>query len=178
MDQWVILLRGINVGGHGKLPMADLRALLQAMGLQDVQTYIQSGNVVVRGPRPDAGSIMDKVEAKFGFRRDVQVFSAAAFEAVALACPFSPVVGKHLHVWFTGPIEGLDLAEAIAHAAEDEALRIGPQAVYLYAPSGIGRSKLAEKLPRYLPASATARNWSTVQKLREMLLAGAAGARG
>ena len=178
MEKYVAYLRAINVGGSKIIKMDDLRSMFTSFGLQDVQTYIQSGNVVVRGPRPDAGSIMDKVEAKFGFRRDVQVFSAAAFEAVALACPFSPVVGKHLHVWFTGPIEGLDLAEAIAHAAEDEALRIGPQAVYLYAPSGIGRSKLAEKLPRYLPASATARNWSTVQKLREMLLAGAAGARG
>jgi uncharacterized protein (DUF1697 family) len=178
MDQWVILLRGINVGGHGKLPMADLRALLLAMGLQDVQTYIQSGNVVVRGPQPDAGRIMDKVEVNFGFRRDVQVFSAAAFEAVALACPFSPVEGKHLHIWFTGRVERLDLVETIALAADDEALHIGPEAVYLHAPSGIGRSKLAEKLPRYLPTRATARNWSTVQKLRAMLIEGAAGASG
>jgi len=169
MEQWVVLLRGINVGGHGKLPMADLQALLAAQGAQDVRTYIQSGNAVLRGVKPDISALMDAVAAQFGFRRDAMVLSTARFEAVFAECPFVPLEGKHLHVWFTGPINTPDLSAPLAYAAADEALHIGTEAVYLHAPSGIGRSKLAESLGRYLPPAATARNWNTVLKIRAML---------
>lgn len=172
MDQWVILLRGINVGGHGKLPMADLRALLMEQGAKDVATYIQSGNVVARGARPDPAALMDKIEARFGFRRDCLVLGADEFRAVIAACPFVPAEGKHLHIWFTGPLAAPDLSRALALAGPDEALHIGPRAVYLHAPGGIGRSKLAEALPKHLPPEATARNWNTVLKLRDMLANG------
>tara|TARA_R110002124_G_scaffold9495_2_gene48675 strand:- start:577 stop:1110 length:534 start_codon:yes stop_codon:yes gene_type:complete len=172
MDSWVILLRGINVGGHGKLPMADLRYIVTAKGAQNVQTYIQSGNVTLQGPRPDTAALADEIEARHGFRRPIMVLSADEFGAIMRACPFEPAEGKHLHVFFTGPLDAPDLSAPLALAADDEQLFAGPNAVYLHAPGGIGRSKLAETLPNHLPPETTARNWNTVLKLAEMLALG------
>ncbi|MEX0970249.1 MAG: DUF1697 domain-containing protein, partial [Paracoccaceae bacterium] len=97
MERWVILLRGINVGGHGKLPMADLRYIVTAKGAQNVQTYIQSGNVTLQGPRPDTVALASAIEAAHGFRPAMMVLSAAEFEGILHACPFVPAEGKHLH---------------------------------------------------------------------------------
>lgn len=164
-----MLLRGINVGGHGKLPMADLRSLVGANGAQNVQTYIQSGNVTLQGPRPDAAHLADMISASHGFRPAIVVLSAAEFAAIMSACPFAPKEGKHLHVFFTGALDAPDLSSALALAADDEQLFTGRDAVYLHAPSGIGRSKLAESLLKFLPPAATARNWNTMRRLAEML---------
>ncbi|MEX0970413.1 MAG: hypothetical protein WD046_08235, partial [Paracoccaceae bacterium] len=72
----------------------------------------------------------------------------------------------------TGPLDAPDLVVPLALAADDEQLFAGRDAVYLHAPGGIGRSKLAEKLPKYLPPATTARNWNTVLKLADMLALG------
>ncbi|MEU0669832.1 DUF1697 domain-containing protein [Streptomyces lavendulocolor] len=177
--RYAALLRGINVGGHKKVPMAQLRTLLTGLGHSDVTTYLQSGNAAftsASGAGEDAlaEELTAAIEEHFGFRVDCLVRSGPYLRAVAEDCPF-PAAGlepKQLHVtYFSGPVApdrfaGLDLPAFLP-----EEIRLGDRALYLYAPEGLGRSRLAEALSR--PAltkgvTATTRNWNTVVKLVEM----------
>lgn len=172
--KYVLLLRGINVGGHGKLPMADLSALLAGLGARDVATYIQSGNAVFSGdftPRILAAEIEDRIEAQFGFRRDALVLTGAEILAARAGFPFAAAFDapKTGHVSFLKSPAQPDLGAMQALAAPDEEFRLAGQVFYLYAPSGIGRSKLAAKVEKLLGVLATARNLNSVRKLCEMV---------
>ncbi|MFC9925996.1 DUF1697 domain-containing protein [Streptomyces sp. NPDC127190] len=179
MTTYAALLRGINVGGSRKLPMADLRALLSDLGHTGVRTHLQSGQAVFSTGRGDEGSLAAElsgaIEERFGFPVDVIVRDHAYLRAVAEACPF-PAAGlqpKQLHVtYFSQPVTpdryaGIDPA---VHLPEE--FRLGDRCLYLYAPDGLGRSKLADVLsrPRYAAGGliATTRNWNTVLKLVEL----------
>ncbi|NOR63846.1 MAG: DUF1697 domain-containing protein [Rhodobacteraceae bacterium] len=164
----VILLRGINVGGHGKLPMKELCELLEGLGAANPRSYIQSGNVVIEGD-VDAEAVEDAVEASKGFRPRVLVMPANAFLDIAVQTPFEEPDGKFLHIWFASTAFTFDQEKADSLRAESEALHIGAQAIYLHALKGIGRSKLAEKIERLAGVPCTARNMNTVRKLLEML---------
>lgn len=178
MASFVALLRGINVGGHNKLPMKALRELLEGLGLEGVETYIQSGNVVFRAPKKGAkqlgAKISQAIEAAHGFAPDVMVLDAAAFEAAAKANPFpeADAAPKAVHLWFCrSEPKAPDLERLAALASANERYVLDGAVFYLLAPDGIGKSKLAEKVERALGVSATARNWSTVSKLVLMLSA-------
>jgi uncharacterized protein (DUF1697 family) len=176
--KYAALLRGINVSGNKRVPMTDLRALLTDLGHGDVTTYLQSGNAVFSsGPDDEsalAAALEQAIEARFGFTVACLVRSAAYLEAVAEACPFpaAELEGKQLHVTFFGqPVDPARFATVDAVAYLPEEFRLGDRALYLYAPDGLGRSKLADALSR--PAltqgvTATSRNWNTVAKLVEM----------
>ncbi|MCT4352300.1 DUF1697 domain-containing protein [Streptomyces sp. Je 1-79] len=177
---YAVLLRGINVGGHRKVPMAELRPLLEGMGHRDVRTYLQSGNAVFTTDADEPSdaelttAIEDAIEQRFGFRVDCLVRDSAYLAAVADACPFpaAELEGKQLHVtYFSETVLPERLASIDQQAFLPEEFRLGDRALYLYAPDGLGRSKLAEALSR--PALvkgivATTRNWNTVVKLVEM----------
>ncbi|MCK8681037.1 DUF1697 domain-containing protein [Streptomyces lichenis] len=177
--RYALLLRGINVGGHKKLPMADLRALLTTLGHTEVSTYLQSGNAVftsasAEGEDALATRIEEAVQERFGFRADCLVRSAPYLRAIADDCPF-PAAGlepRQLHVtYFSDPVAPARFAALDTAAFAPEDFRLGDRALYLYAPDGLGRSKLAEALAR--PAllrglTATTRNWNTVVKLAEL----------
>ncbi|MFJ7175028.1 DUF1697 domain-containing protein [Streptomyces massasporeus] len=175
---YAALLRGINVGGGRKVPMADLRTLLADLGLDDVRTYLQSGQAVFAAGRGDeeslAGGIARAVEEHFGFGVDVIVRDHAYLRAIADACPFpaADLEPKQLHVtYFSAPVTPDRFAEIDQEAYLPEEFRLGDRALYLYAPNGLGRSKLAEHLskPRITEGViATTRNWNTVVKLVEM----------
>ncbi|MEW2613831.1 DUF1697 domain-containing protein [Streptomyces sp. NPDC047880] len=175
---YAALLRGINVGGSRKVPMADLRTLLTDLGHDDVRTYLQSGQAVFTSGRGGedalAAEIAQAVEQRFGFGVDVIVRDHAYLRAIADACPF-PAAGlepKQLHVtYFSAPVTPDRFAEIDQDAYLPEEFRLGDRALYLYAPNGLGRSKLAEHLskPRVNKGViATTRNWNTVVKLVEM----------
>lgn len=171
MTRYVLLLRGINVGGTGKLPMAELRAILAELGATDVATYIQSGNAVLStdaAPQAFLDQMWDKIEAAHGFRREALMIKAEAFTTIARAYPFeaSPKTG---HIFFHTGAPTPDLAKIGALKAPSEEIKITDAATYLHAPEGIGRSKLAAGLEKALHCPATARNLNTVQKLTEML---------
>lgn len=172
--RYIALLRGINVGGHNKLPMAELRTFLSAAGFTDVQTYIQSGNVVFSAEQmPDelAELIAGEIERAFGFRPQVMVLTAEALQAALAANPYPQAADdpKTLHLYFLKqPATEADVTGMEALKADSEAFTLTDQALYLYAPYGIGRSKLAEKAERLLGVPATARNLRTVMKLAEM----------
>ncbi|MFJ5995340.1 DUF1697 domain-containing protein [Streptomyces sp. NPDC092370] len=178
MTTYAALLRGINVGGSRKVPMADLRTLLAGLGLDDVRTYLQSGQAVFSCGQGDeeslAGEIARAVEKRFGFAVDLIVRDHAYLRAIADACPFpaADLEPKQLHVtYFSAPVTPVRFAEIDQEACLPEEFRLGDRALYLYAPNGLGRSKLAEQLskPRINQGViATTRNWNTVVKLVEM----------
>jgi len=171
---FVLLLRGVNVGGAGRLPMADLRALLTRLGCEAVKTYIQSGNAVFRF-EGDAGvlaeAIAEGISGQFGFRPLVLLRTADELAAVLADNPFGAGVGdpKTLMVYFlTRPAPGADLVAMAALAARGEAFHLTEPAFYLSAPEGIGRSALAARVERLLGVAVTARNLRTVAALAEM----------
>ncbi|MFE4450358.1 DUF1697 domain-containing protein [Streptomyces sp. NPDC056796] len=175
---YAALLRGINVSGHRRVPMAELRALLGELGHEDVATHLQSGNAVFRSASDDesalAAGLERAVEERFGFPVDCLVRSGAYLAGVAEACPFpaAGLEGRQLHVtYFDRAVDATRFASLDADSFRPEEFRLGDRALYLYAPDGLGRSKLAVALGK--PAVtrglvATSRNWNTVVKLVEM----------
>ncbi|AVZ75995.1 hypothetical protein SLUN_31100 [Streptomyces lunaelactis] len=176
--RYAALLRGINVGGHKKVPMAELREVLTELGHRDVATYLQSGNAVFTGDSDDekalAAALERAIEKRFGFGVDCLVRSGAYLSAVADACPFpaASLEGKQLHAtFFSEPVDPERLASIDVSAHLPEECRLGDRVLYLYAPNGIGRSKLAEALAKpslFKGVVATSRNWNTVVKLVEL----------
>ena len=175
---YAALLRGINVGGSRKVPMADLRTLMADLGHGGVRSYLQSGQAVFTADHGDeetlAAELADAIEKRFGFAVDVIVRDHAYLKAIAEACPFpaAELEAKQLHVtYFSAPVDADRFAEIDQAAYLPEEFRLGDRALYLYAPDGLGRSKLAEHLskPRLNKGViATSRNWNTVVKLVEM----------
>ncbi|MFF2717928.1 DUF1697 domain-containing protein [Streptomyces sp. NPDC058011] len=175
---YAALLRGINVSGHKRVPMAELRTLLGELGHTDIATYLQSGNAVFRSADEDesalAAALEQAIQQRFGFSVDCVVRSGGYLAAVADACPFpaAELEGRQLHVtYFDRAVDAGHLAALDAQAYLPEACHLGDRCLYLYAPDGLGRSKLAEALARpqlTKGLTATTRNWNTVAKLVEM----------
>jgi uncharacterized protein (DUF1697 family) len=171
MTIYVALFRGINVGGKHILPMQDLRDLLAELGYKNVQTYIQSGNAVFSSAANAtelSGEIRDAIEAQFGFAPQVLLLTVERFAAIASANPYpeAEAVPKFLHVSFlTEKAGNADVDAMNALKAESERFTLTDDALYLHAPDGIARSRLAAKIDRHLGVSSTSRNWRTVSKL-------------
>ncbi|MFJ9815618.1 DUF1697 domain-containing protein [Streptomyces sp. NPDC101151] len=178
MTTYAALLRGINVGGSRKLPMADLRTLMTGLGHDGVRTHLQSGQAVFTtdggGEESLAAELARAIEGRFGFSVDVIVRDHAYLRAVAEACPFpaAELEAKQLHItYFSAPVTPERFAEIDTGAHLPEEFRLGDRCLYLYAPEGLGRSKLAEALSRpriNKGVIATSRNWNTVLKLVEL----------
>ncbi|MDT6987837.1 DUF1697 domain-containing protein [Streptomyces lusitanus] len=176
--RYAALLRGINVGGGRKVPMAELRGLLESLGLLDVRTYLQSGQAAFTAGHGDeeslAADLSGALAGRFGFDVDVIVRGHAYLRSVLDDCPFpaDTLEPKQLHVvYFSAPVTEDRFAEIDRAAYLPEEFRLGDRALYLYVPDGLGRSKLAEHVskPRLNKGVvATSRNWNTVRKLVEM----------
>ncbi|MEU6648329.1 DUF1697 domain-containing protein [Streptomyces sp. NPDC046900] len=180
--KYAALLRGINVGGNKKLPMAELRTLVEGLGHSGVRTHLQSGQAVFAADRGDEESLAvelrEAIEKRFGFSVDVIVRDHPYLKAVAEACPF-PAAGleaRQLHVtYYSAPVDEARFAEIDQAALLPEEFRLGDRVLYLYVPDGLGRSKLAEQLSRSRLNKgliATTRNWNTVVKLIELTAEG------
>ena len=174
--KWIVLLRGVNVGGKGKLPMKELREKMAARSFcQDVSTYIQSGNIVLKSSLTDAGevasSVRSLIEQEFGFAPETVALSVSDFERAAARNPYKDEEStpKFLHLYFLDeqPTEP-DLKRLEDRQAKTESFTLGSKVLYLHAPDGIGRSKLAADVEKALGVAATARNWNSVSKLLEM----------
>jgi len=172
----VSLLRGVNVGGHNMIKMDSLRKLYESLGLHDVQTYVQSGNVVFRTNEKNliqlSKRIEEAIERSFGFRPGVIVRTAAELAGVIARNPFS--TRKDIH---PGKLLVIFLGESLDSKAQDEIGRIKAGAeevcidgreLYIYFPDGMGRSKLPALLEKTLKKSGTGRNWNSVTRLLEM----------
>ena len=170
----VALLRGVNVGGRAKLAMADLRQAAADCGYEDARTYIQSGNLVFSTPTGGTDAVAERLRKAIAERTDVRpeviVRTRDELRSVVERNPYVTRGERpdHLHVVFTGaeagaPLGSIDLDRYVPEEAE----ALGRE-LYLFLPSGIGRSKLAADLARLKGPPGTTRNWRTVTKLLAM----------
>jgi uncharacterized protein (DUF1697 family) len=174
---FVAMLRGINLGSHNRVAMPALRELFEALGFDDVSTYVQSGNVVFTagGKKDDsklAAGIERRIKKDLGLDVTVVVRTAAELKKVLGANPFL-AQGKDpagLHVTFLA--DKAPAAKAKDLSAEDwspDEVKVKGREVYLHCPKGYGRSKLQNALiEKRLGTGATTRNWKTVTKLAEL----------
>ena len=167
MTSYACLLRAVNVGGTGKLPMAELRAMCEAAGFTDVRTYIASGNVVLRSAST-ARQVQATLEAALadytGKPVAVLVRTAAEMAAVLDANPFADAAPNRVMVIFLDqppPPDALHQASGLA----GEQFALGRREIYVHYPDGMGDSKL--KIPG--AKAGTARNLNTVAKLVGMV---------
>jgi uncharacterized protein (DUF1697 family) len=179
MARYAVLLRGVNVGGHGKLPMADLRRVLESLGHTDVWTYLQSGNAVIStdddDPERVGRLIREGLNRELGMDPSVLVRTGAELAAIVKANPFPGAVAqpKMLHVVFLSAQPDPDRAAAVdPGVCPPDEFGVGDRAVYLRYVESPGRSRLSELVLRELlrgrpEVSATARNWNTVLALLE-----------
>lgn len=175
MKTYIALFRGINVGGKNGLPMKDLEALLDGIGLQNVKTYIQSGNVVFQGQPADTEQLSKRIsaaiEASHGFAPWVRLLDTPTLDKAIRDNPYpeAQIAPNTLYVNFLAdvpPCPNLDALEKLRGPGERfELIR---DLCYLHVPDGIGRSKLAAGMERLLCVPMTSRNWNTVVKLGEL----------
>ena len=167
MTVYVALLRAINVGGSGKLPMKTLAALCTGLGFADVRTYIQSGNVVFASRKGEAAvqkALEGALTEALGKDADVAVRTAAEMAAVVKGNPFPKAPPAKVGVAFLGKKVTKAMRETVVIPGKEEVVH-GAREVYIHFPDGMGRSKL--KLPKAW-GPATVRNVNTVGKLAAM----------
>jgi uncharacterized protein (DUF1697 family) len=176
MKTYIALFRGINVGGRHILPMKELVALLEDLGCRNVKTYIQSGNAVFESKASNTSQLSKKISAEIkkrrGFEPHVLLLSLDEMEKAIANNPF-PEGGekepKALHAGFlTSTPKAPDLEALERLKANREQFHLIGTIFYLYAPEGIGRSKLAASTEKLLGVPLTDRNWSTVRKIMEI----------
>ena len=186
MTTFVALLRAVNVAGN-KVGMAALRDGLTGLGFEDVQTYVQSGNLVFRADddppaqatqatQAHAATIARLIAVQAGLDVTVLVLTAAELAEIAAANPFAATGAdeKTLHVTFLAaslaePAAEVAFAALKLPAQDGEQAVLGDRVVYLWLPHGYGRSKLSNAyFERVLHLPATTRNWRTVKTLLEL----------
>ena len=174
MKIYLALFRGINVGGKNILPMKDLVEILKDIGCEKIKTYIQSGNAVFWAKENQKAKIAEKINSRIleshGFNPKVLLLEVAELENAIENNPFKTREGKALHFFFleSPPLEP-DLDEFSNVKSDSEEFMLDNKIFYLYAPEGIGRSKLAARVEKALGVPVTARNWNTVNKLVAMV---------
>ncbi|MGE7793953.1 DUF1697 domain-containing protein [Lysinibacillus fusiformis] len=177
---YVALLRGINVGGHNKIKMADLREALIPLGLQNIRTYIQSGNILFESTELEEvlqKQIHETIQMNFDITSTVIIRTAEEIQHIVNNCPFSQqdiaeasatAVGESLHVAFlpAAPTEE-NREKYLSYENDQERCVIIGREVYLLFYKSIRNAKLSQQLPK-LEMPATVRNWKTIMKLTSM----------
>lgn len=176
MHTYIALFRGINVGGRHSIKMADLRSLLEDIGLHNVNSYIQSGNVVFRGESIDTAELSEQISMaiadKYDFQPKVLILKKKEFLRIVEANPFPEAESedRRLHLLFlTEEAKNPDIAGLEEVKKDSEQFELTENAFYLYAPEGVGRSKLVSRIDRLIGVQTTGRNWRTIRKIREMV---------
>jgi len=169
MTRYIVLLRGINVSGKNKLPMKDLRELLRSAGFQNVQTYIQSGNLVLdseKSAKEVETSITKNVQDEFGYEVPAFTYTVEDWEDILKNCPYEEGERK---VYFTFLDRVPEITEIEVKKAETDEFTIVGNMVYLSCLS-YGKTKLSNNLfEKKLQVKATTRNYKTTLKLFEMV---------
>jgi uncharacterized protein (DUF1697 family) len=173
MNTFVALFRGINVGGKNILPMQGLVKLLEDVGCENVKTYIQSGNAVFHMPKDNAATLARRIGQEimkgYGFTPHILLLDKAQLEEAVKHNPFNTGVGKALHFFFLDSRpQSPDLNGLKTIKTRSEEFKLHKNVFYLYAPEGIGRSRLVAKIEKCIGVPVTARNWNTVNKLISM----------
>jgi uncharacterized protein (DUF1697 family) len=175
MKIYIALFRGINVGGKNMLPMKELVVILEDLGAEKVKTYIQSGNAVFVYKDKDPMGLSQKISAEIkkrrGFEPHVMLLGLEDIERAIEQNPFPEAEADPttLHAGFLAAApERPDMKTLESLKSDTERFVLIDRFFYLYAPDGVGRSKLAAKAERLLGVPMTDRNWRTVSTIRNM----------
>jgi uncharacterized protein (DUF1697 family) len=177
MATYIVLFRGINVGGNRIVKMESLRNVLTEAGFENVKTYIQSGNLVLKSGQTDRqvdAKISEIFPKTFGFESRIAIRSLDEWNGLVAKNPYPQAEEnpKTLHaVILDGDPTGQALDELQNKASKTESFTVSNRTLYLHTPDGFGTSKLALALDKVLKVPLTARNWQTVLKLQEMAAA-------
>lgn len=170
--RWAGLLRAVNVGGR-TLTMAGLRKSAADAGCTDITTLLASGNVVFAADGDEQAvrrRLEEAIEAEAGFTVEVLLRSKAQLTGLLTSNPFPDGNGSRVLVGFLDGAAPAGLADALAPLAVDEEFAVAGTEVWVHFPSGMGRSKLAARLPSLAkPRIMTGRNLNTVTKLAGLL---------
>jgi len=178
MAKYISLLRGINVGGHKKIKMDQLKTCYKSLGFKNVITYIQSGNVIFEVDESDPNKLVNlienKIEKTFGFSVTVLIRTKSEFQKILENNPFlgerKEDISK-LHVTFLSeaPIDhSLEPIEKFRDKSEE--LILSGKEIYIFFPKGLGRTKLSNNvMEKKLKISATTRNLKTINKLYDLV---------
>lgn len=171
MITYIVLLRGINVGGYKKVPMAELRELLTKKGFHNVKTYIQSGNVILQSSDNDIKTLETKIKKSiqdhFGFDVSVLVRTRGQLNTIFNNCPFPEEKKVNSYFAILSKIPNKDLIkEASKKTYENEEYKILNDCLYFYCANGYGNAKFNMNFfEKKLEVSATSRNFKTMVKL-------------
>lgn len=170
MKTYIVILRGINVSGKNSIPMVELRELVTIMGFQNVQTYIQSGNIILNS-KLSKDQVIEKVKngitSKFGY--DVPVLARTIFEWEKAITNNPYPTENHKIVSFTFLSDVPEETTIEVNITNSDVYTVINDMVYMYCPDGFGRTKLTNNLfEKKLKVTATSRNLRTTLKLLEM----------
>jgi uncharacterized protein (DUF1697 family) len=176
--KYISVLRGINVSGHKKIKMADLKILYESLGFNNIVTYIQSGNVLFDSDKTDSdllkSTIEKAIESQYDFFVPVIIRTEDDFAELIRINPFSPndiqeEGTKVLVTFLSEPAAGNSSQLLEKYRAASESVNIRENHIYLHCPEGYGKTKLSNNLiEKKLHTEATTRNWKTVLKLYEL----------
>ena len=176
---YLILFRG--VGGKTQLPVQLLRQKLTKAGFENVATYINSGNAIVRSQwsrKQVIATVSELCRKEFGFEKTIFAPTLAEWNAVIMNNPFSKVAAKAPTTVHAALLDGEPKAEDVkrilACAVRGEDIKVINQVAYVHTPNGFGNCKMAENFDKWIGVANTARNWNTVLKLAELGRAAAA----
>ena len=171
MKTYIALLKGINVGGHKKVPMADLRTLLEKEGFQNVQTYIQSGNVILQSKELNRMAIEEHIskaiQSHFGFEVSVLVKTRSELQRIFDKPPFNEEKKKASYfMMLHDEPNAKTVREASQKVYDGEEYHIINDCIYYYHDKGLGKAKFnVNFFERKFQTFATARNYNTMLKL-------------
>ena len=180
MSKYISILRGINVSGQKKIKMVDLTLLYQKLGLSDVITYIQSGNVLFTamsegGDKTAIKTMIEQaIEQQYGFEVPVEIRSVSEFNHLLDRMPFTELNlendGTKLLFTFLSEVPSSEKVSALEKfVIAPEQLVVDETSVYIHCPNGYGKSKLLNTfIEKKLGVTATTRNWKTVTKLCQL----------
>ena len=173
MKTYIVLLRGINVGGHKKTPMAELRELLTKSGFEGVKTYIQSGNIILQSVDDNSkieSQVKDAIQSHFGFDVPVIARTSIEFKRIFDGCPFSEVKKESSYFVLLSKTPSPELVDEVMKTTyENEEFQIIDDCIYFYSSVGYGRTKFnMNSFEKKLNLKATSRNYKTMVKLMAM----------
>jgi uncharacterized protein (DUF1697 family) len=171
----IALLRGINVGKAKRVAMADLRALVESLGYQDVRTLLNSGNVVFTAPPVVKGDPATRIEEalarRLGVPSRVTLLSAKELAAAVAENPLLKIATNPSRLLIAVLNDGADRHKLLPLVAQEwapEAFALGARVAYIWAPEGVLESKLAAAVGKALGDAVTTRNWATLTKLHAL----------
>lgn len=165
MQTYILLFRGINVGGNNILPMKEFVPLLKTNGFTDAYSYIQSGNITLSCDGDPVERVKTLVNENYGFSPEILVFNKEEFTQIQQDNPYQVFEGKFVHFYFCRQLIDINLELVNKYIDDSEQYSVKNNVLFLHAPNGIGRSKFVANIEACLGQCATGRNLNTVNKL-------------